>query len=370
MAFQIKDFVSIVAGILNTVRASTDKITDFQVGSVARTLIESPAVEIEQLYQQMFVGLREAIPVATFLSFGFDRKPAAYASGRIVLTASPAPTSDFPIPAGTIFRAADGREYVSLQSTVWPAGVEYFTLQVRATVVGLGGNISQGQIITSPIFAGRDDITIGNDTIDNGRDEETDAEREARFADFIRSLSRGTIEALRYGVMQAEVRSSATNTVAEYVTRLGIDEQPGHVKLYIHSSVGRSSDALLADGQRRIDGYRETATGLVVAGFRPAGIRVDVLRMSEKLVGFAGYIEPFPSVPFTEDMRRALEDAFRLFVQAVPSGSVLYIPQLVERMLDVPGVRKVIPFNNENVMCGVHEVLVPSVFDVSLEPQT
>ena len=369
MAFQIKDFVSIVAGILNTVRASTDKITDFQVGSVARTLIESPAVEIEQLYQQMFVGLREAIPVATFLSFGFDRKPAAYASGRIVLTASPAMTADFPIPAGTIFRASDGREYVSLENTVWPAGVEYFTLQVRATTVGLGGNISQGQIITSPIFAGRDDITIGNDTIDNGRDEETDAEREARFAEFIRSLSRGTIEALRYGVMQSEVRS-ASNTVTEYVTRLGIDEKPGHIKLYIHSSVGRSSDALLADGQRRIDGYRDSSTGLVVAGFRPAGVRVDVLRMSEKLVGFAGYVEPFPSVPFTEEMRAALEDAFRLFVRNVPSGSVLYIPQLVERMLDVPGVRKVIPFNNENVMCGVHEVLVPSVFDISLEPQT
>lgn len=368
MAFQIKDFISVTAGILNAMRASTNKITDFQVGSVARTLIEAPAVEIEELYQQMFIGLREAIPVATFLSFGFDKKAAAYASGRITLVSTPASAQDFPIPAGTVFTSVDGRQYVTLQTVVWPAGVERFDVQVRAVEVGLPGNISQGQITTSPILSGRDDVTIEHGGIDNGRDEETDEEREARFADFIKSLSRGTIEALRYGVMQAEVRD-ATNTVAEYVTRLGIDEQPGHVKLYIHSSVGRTSDRLLADGQRRIDGYRDTTTGLVVAGFRPAGIRVDVLRMSEKLVGFAGYIQPFPSVPFTEDMRRALEDAFRLYVMAVPSGSVLYIPQLVERMLDVPGVRKVIPFNNENVLCGVHEVLVPSVFDVSLEPQ-
>jgi hypothetical protein len=38
MAFQIKNFVSIVAAMVNHMRATQDKITDFNVGSVARTL--------------------------------------------------------------------------------------------------------------------------------------------------------------------------------------------------------------------------------------------------------------------------------------------------------------------------------------------
>ncbi len=56
--FQVKDFRSIVASMVNHVRATTTKITDFRVGGVARTLLEAPAIEIDELYQQMFNGLR------------------------------------------------------------------------------------------------------------------------------------------------------------------------------------------------------------------------------------------------------------------------------------------------------------------------
>lgn len=367
MAFQIKDFISVTAGILNAMRASTNKITDFQVGSVARTLIEAPAVEIEELYQQMFIGLREAIPVATFLSFGFDKKAAAYASGRITLVSTPVSAQDFPIPAGTVFTSVDGRQYVTLQTVVWPAGVERFDVQVRAVEVGLSGNISQGQIITSPILSGRDDVTIEHGGIDNGRDEETDEEREARFADFIQSLSRGTREAIRYAILQAEIKNAA-GVVAEYVTRLGIDEKPGHVKLYIYANTGRPSDALLLDGQRRIDGYKDDATGLMVAGYRALGVRVDVLAMGEKKVPFAGYVGMLPNLSLTNEVRVALEDAYRRVVSAVPSGDVLYVEKIVEAMLAVPGVRKVIPFNTENILCDVNEVLIPDIFDIDPIP--
>ena len=47
MAFQIKNFVSICAGMINSMRANQTQITDFNVGSVARTLIEAPAIEID-----------------------------------------------------------------------------------------------------------------------------------------------------------------------------------------------------------------------------------------------------------------------------------------------------------------------------------
>ena len=63
MAFQIKNFASIVASMINRMSATQNKVTDFNVGAVGRTLIEAPAIEIDQLYQQMFNGLKEAIPV-------------------------------------------------------------------------------------------------------------------------------------------------------------------------------------------------------------------------------------------------------------------------------------------------------------------
>ena len=45
--FQIKDFTSIAAGLINVVRATTNKVTDFNRGSVIRTMLEATAAEIE-----------------------------------------------------------------------------------------------------------------------------------------------------------------------------------------------------------------------------------------------------------------------------------------------------------------------------------
>ena len=68
--FQLKDFQSIVASMVNFLRSATTEITDFSVGSVERTILEAPAVEIDQLYQEMFAGLREGIETSVFRSFG------------------------------------------------------------------------------------------------------------------------------------------------------------------------------------------------------------------------------------------------------------------------------------------------------------
>ena len=85
--FQLKDFPSIAASMVNHARAIQNKLTDFNIGSVARTMLEAPAVEIEEQYQQMFIGLKEGIPVATYSSFGFEKRAAEPAVGVIRFTA-------------------------------------------------------------------------------------------------------------------------------------------------------------------------------------------------------------------------------------------------------------------------------------------
>ena len=121
-------------------------------------------------------------------------------------------------------------------------------------------------------------------------------------------------------------------------------------------------------GQRRIDGYKDDATGLMVAGYRALGVRVDVLAMGEKKVPFAGYVGMLPNLSLTNEVRAALENSYRRVVSAVPSGDVLYVEKIVQAMLAVPGVRKVIPFNTENILCDVNEVLIPDIFDIDPIP--
>lgn len=362
MAFQIKDFASISAAIINHMRGTTTKITDFQPGSVARTLVEGPAVEIEELYLQMFLGLREAIPVATFLSFGFDKLPAMYARGFVSISTDAAPADAWTIPAGTEFSTEDGRTYLSTEAVQWPAGEQTVRVPVAASAAGLSYNVAQGVITQSPAF--NDSYTISNAPISNGRDVEGDDEQEARFAEFVASLSRGTVAACEYAASQARVLDE-DGQVYEYVTRLGLSETPGFVRIYVYTSRGVASPALLSVGQRIIDGWRDEATGARTPGYRSGGVRVDVLPMIERAVPFTVGVTMLPGYSLTAAVRQDMADAYATALESVQPGETLYVGEIETALLGVTGVRAVVPSATENIVCGVFEVLVPGVLTVS-----
>lgn len=359
--FQIKDFASIVAAQINHARSATTKITDFQPGSVSRTLMEAPAVEVEELYMQMFLGLREAIPVATFLSFGFDPLPAARAVGFVSVSSAEPLAQAITIPEGAEFSAVDGRKYAAVSAVTWPAGDTLVQVPVQHTVAGLVGNIAAGAITSSPLF--NSSYTISNQTIETGRDAETEAEREVRFSEFVASLSRGTLVACSYQARQSRVLDLDGN-IAEYVVRYGVDEQPGHVRIYLYSSLGLPSDALLADGQARIDGYTDPVTGAVTPGYRAAGVRMDVLAMTERAVGLSIQVEMLPGYSLTTAVRQQLTDIFSTQVRGVQPGDTLYLGTLVEALLEATGVRSIVPDATENITCEINEALVPGAFTI------
>lgn len=362
MAFQIKDFTSIVASEINHARSATLKITDYLPGSVARTLMEAPAVEIEELYLQMFLGLREAIPVSTFISFGFTQLSAAYAAGIVSVSAPTPLVSDINIPTGTEFSAADGRRYAASADVVWPSGSSMIEVPVRALVLGSSGNISAGSINASSLFGSS--YTISNQALSTGRDVETFAEREIRFAEFVQSLSRGTLIAVRYAARQAAVVDSAGATL-EYVTRIGVDEQAGRVYIYLYSSIGAPSASLLANGQLMVDGGRDEATVVTTSGYRAAGVRVDVLSMPERAVPLSVEVAMQSGYTLTSAVRQSLSDIFSAQVRAVEPGETLYLGSMVEALLSVPGIQSVVPVTGDNFVCEVYEVLVPGTMVVT-----
>lgn len=362
MPFQIKDFNSITLSQINHARAVTTKITDFQPGSVSRTLMEAPAVEIEELYLQMFLGLRDAIPVATFLSFGFDKLPKAKASGWVSVSRSPAPTAPIVVPVGTIFSTADGRDYESTSSVTWAAGESTVRIPVIATVAGVSGNVAAGVIVSSPFFGSG--YTVSNSLIVTGRDSETEPEREARFAEYIRSLSRGTVEACLYAASLALVLDVDGN-IAQYVARKGYEEIPGRMKIYIYSSSGLASPELLDAGQRLIDGYRDDVAGLIFPGFRAAGVRVDVLAMAERAVPLGIQVEMLPGYTITPAVVQSLNDIFGAAIRGVPAGGTLYQGTLIDLMLAAPNVRRIVPVSTDNIVCSVSEALTPGALTIT-----
>jgi hypothetical protein len=116
MAFQLKDFYSITASMVNYIRGTLSGITDFNPGSAARTLLEAPAIEMDQLYQEMFVGIREGVETGIFRSFElplfdgetFQARQARFA--RFVQSLSKATVSAIEAGAETAFLVNEDNE--------------------------------------------------------------------------------------------------------------------------------------------------------------------------------------------------------------------------------------------------------------------
>lgn len=355
MAFQIKDFASICASILNHARSGTKKITDWLPGSVARTLVEAPAVEIEELYLQMFIGLKEAMEVSTFRSFDFDKRPAAYARGFVSVSVATTLSQPIAVPIGTSFTASDGRQYKSTELVTWQISQSSVRIPVIAAQAGSLYNIAAGGISQSSFFGAG--FTISNSQIDSGLDIESDDQQKSRFADYVASLSRGTVIAGR-SVLAQQYLSDSAGTITEYVTRIGIKEDPGYVRFYIFSSSGVPSTALLNQSQQVVDGTINPTTGEIVEGIRAGGIRWDVLPMAARAVPFTCAIGFQQGYSLTTSMRQQLTDAYASVLTNTPSGSVLYVGAIETALLDVVGILTVVPSVTSNIVCGEYETLI------------
>lgn len=280
--------------MVNRMKATTAKITDYRIGSISRTLVEAPAVEIDQLYQQMFNGLKEAIPVSVYNTFDFALQDAVPASGniRVTITANAAAVL---IPAGTIFTPPGlPTTYTSASDLSIPAGSTFIDVLATANVGGAATNIAATTSFTmNPTPAGF--LTaINAAAFSNGTDQETDDQRKVRFNQFIQALQRGTVAALKYGAKTTILY--ATNGAELERVRLASVVEPyktdntqpiGLVNIYVHNGVGSTSSDLVTLAGQVLYGYYDS-NGNAVPGWVAAGVHAVVAaatEVSQNIVG-------------------------------------------------------------------------------------
>lgn len=278
MTLTVKPFTQITADMIAHARAINASVTDYNIGSVARMLMEAPAVEIDALYEAFIAGLLEAIPTAIFVGFDFDALDAQAASGYVTFTIEEEPASPVTIPSGTLCRDPT---VTTLYATQEDAVLSSLTAVVRvaATTTGVSTNAVAGAVTAyTPII---DDVTVSNPSaILGGAEEETDDEQRQRFARYIQSLARGTVASLEYAAI-ATTTISNEGLIMERCTKALVTETPGHVNLYVYSGLGTPSDTLIDAIEQVIEGYIDPDTEQRIPGYRPAGMRVDVLAFTE-----------------------------------------------------------------------------------------
>ncbi len=336
MSFQIKKFNSIVASMINWVSSNTSLITDFNVGSVARTILEAVALELEELYYQLLRAVEEAIEEAIYRTFNFPRNPSQKATGTVRFTrltgsepivyisrstlmatnATPPiyfeTQEDDSIPSITgtatggntvklidttknfyadegiivgsrVINVTDGGEtqpagVLSISTTTNPydtlnfstltngasfgAGdsykviVPYKDVSVIAQVAGTSGNVEANSITVLKTTISNISSITNQASITDGRDEETDLERKARFSLYITSLARATKGALEYAartvdqVVSAKALDDVRATVFRYYDGTGYNDitsemrNPGDAAVALFRASEQINDAL------------------------------------------------------------------------------------------------------------------------------
>ena len=261
---KIRSFEDILTRMVVYFKGLCKKVTDFSVGSTIRTLFESVAIEIEEFYFALSSAIEEAIRESVYNTFGFPRRESLTATTDITFYFSPHPNSTITIPKNfevmtdnnIVFRTVD-------EVIVGPDEVTKSVLAVCSTP-GIEGNVGPNTLIyhsqNLPYL-----LNVTNQyQAFGGTLAERESERKERFINYIKSLGRGTAEALYY----------ALSTIPE-ITSISISESlPGIVKIYISTATGIVSDEIMNKAKEAIEKYR--AAGVQVIITTVAKIPVDI----------------------------------------------------------------------------------------------
>jgi hypothetical protein len=256
--FQIKDFAAIEASMLNYMMGSDNNLTDFNVGSVLRSLVAANASEQETMYFRLWEGIKKAIPESIYTSFGFTKLTGTVAGGKARFSRETESLSDYTIPEGTIIVSPDSYRYITTSEATLLTGTTYIDVSIISANPGSVNNITETGIeftMETPILG--ISFVTNSTQITGGTDTETQESIVTKFNQYIQTLQRGTLAAIETGALSAAILDTNGNTT-EYVKKvLAVEyaDNPGIIDVYIDNGAGGASTALITLAQKIINGY-------------------------------------------------------------------------------------------------------------------
>jgi hypothetical protein len=236
-------FEDILADHITYFASESARATDFNPGSVTRTILEIIAQVQERRDVAAWATLNNAIDEAVLDAWGFSRREAIPATGQITLYRDLDDNTPFVIRQGDLFRVP-------------------------------GSTINVG-LITQPDRGIPGIAAIRNNkALTNGLNTATDAERRAEFTAYIQALPRGTVEALKFGAKTAVLLDSFGSVISR-VRKVDLIEGPGTVDVYVNDGTTDANDDLVNQCQKVLNGYIDEQ-GIRQDGWRAAGIKTLV----------------------------------------------------------------------------------------------
>lgn len=323
------------AGIYEVIRDKfltlNQTITNFNIGARIRSLFESVALAIEELWfriDTMFQGLFAATAHGNDLDLramelGLSRRAAKKATGYVRFTG----TQSTEIPEGTICSTDPDidpiAESLSTEKKIIPAA-GYIDVPVEAKDAGEEGNVEAGKVIYLPQSIGGVTSIENLNAITGGADQEDDESLRKRIVlRWYGTSFGGCEESFRTWALEVDGVAEA-QAVACW-------KGPGTVKVYIWSKdesdkLIPASDTLISTVQTYVDERKPICTSVIVA--KPTGILVDVFVHLECESGYT-----FATV--NENVRSAIIT----FFNNLGVGEDLIVSKLLAAIMAVTGVK-------------------------------
>lgn len=360
MAFEPKKYNDVFTALRQRAEAG-GVISDFEVGSVARTLTESFSYEIALLYEQMrlvylsaFVDTAEGQQLDQVVAIlGVTRGEPDFAEG-VVTFQRDAGSDAVDIPAGTLVATADKPDAPKkVYQTVEPQtlGKDQISTDARVQALnrGEGEVVAAGAITVMPRpVPGVKSVVNANPTVFKGKRAETDDELRARAKNALISSGKASATAIE----SALVSLSGVRDV-----RVIEAPEPGVIDVFVDGvDLGTPSEM-----QRVKD---------VLDGVRAAGIFARIKAATPLEITGVFKIELDPNLKPSPQERAAIESDVQLqivsYIESLKMGDPLLPSQITKSILSVKGVNDLVGFTMSIDRRDEHGTVTP----VSFNPDT
>lgn len=338
--FKPKLHADILKDMVDWVISHTNKITDFNDGSINKSILDAVSIALEEVYFGIMLGWTSAMRVALQNSLSFGKKSGQKSTGNIVFSRSTLATQDYFISTGTIVATADGIRFITTQDGYILIGNTYSgNISIEAEEEGISGNVESNTIIQLV------SMPIGIETVDNsastsnGVDEESDDDYAVRFQYYLQGLTKTTPPGIQGGAMEvAGVHEAKLRRIL-----LGI------LNLYIDDGSGGANQALLDSVINKIEGDGT----LNNPGYRPAGV----------LINYASAIKvvfnPTITIYYNSDedpdtLKPIVEQDVSNYINKLKIGEDVILSKITDIIMSVIGVEDVvISIPSSNVLIDV-----------------
>jgi len=305
--------------------ASPVPLTDLNVGSVVRTLLETVGRELavteqylDRIYDSAFLSTAEGASLDRVVGLvGLTRLPAGFPLVTARFSRNAASGGRITVPAGTALVDDEADRYTTIATIALEPGETARSVLAAGTSRSTG-LVAAGRLRLETLVAGLSDGTNPEPAFRLAAGE-TDDELRRRAQGALRTEGRGTVDALRYGL--TAIPGVRDVRVTEFPNGI-----PGEVRIDI--AYESPDDAILRD-----------VVAERIEQLRPAGIRVTHGEAGRRTVGLrVSLVLAGSGVPSSAEaaLTRAVEERVVARLRSVPPGGVVRVTTLTAAVLEDP----------------------------------